>query len=136
MLARCFQGLARPITWRGSLGAFKISFGSSSNCQVVAPWPWQANCAPGKVGLDPLWIILQPPLAAFGHPPPNLQYPIGPEGDACLFSLRRSLHHIGVILDGKDLKLVFSSGASWSRVSRHKKTAALFVMKGWRSGPS
>lgn len=37
MLARCFQGLARPITRRGSLGAFKITFGSSSALSAHCP---------------------------------------------------------------------------------------------------
>lgn len=37
MLARCFQGLARPISRRGSLGAFKISFGSSSALRARCP---------------------------------------------------------------------------------------------------
>lgn len=43
---------------------------------------------------------------------------------------------IGAILEGKGLKLALTTGASWSRVSHQKKTAAIFVMKGWRGGPS
>lgn len=45
MLARCFQGLARPISRRGCLGAFKISFGSPSAVR--------ARC-PGLSGVVPL----------------------------------------------------------------------------------
>lgn len=135
MLSRCFQGLARPISRRGCLGAFKISFGSSSAVRARCPGlsgvgalhgQGRLIAYPRKLGLDPLWINLQPPLAAFGHPPPNLQYPIGPgRGAVFVFPSKIPPPHRGyprgqgpeVGLDDRSLMV---KGLSSQKNSRHR----------------
>lgn len=139
MLSRCFQGLARPITRRGFPRRLQNQLRLSQ--RGACPLPRALGCGapsghgrliayPRTTGPRSLVGHPQPPLAAFGHPPPNLQYPIGPARGPVNVFPSKIPPPVGAILEGKGLKLALTTGASWSRVSRQKKTAAIVCDEG------
>lgn len=135
MLARCFQGLARPITRRGlAFGAFKISFGSSSGarCPVLSGAPHALTPSghgrliayPTRLGLDPLWIILSLLLPHLVALPLIYNTPLAQKGSRVCFPFEDPSTHRGypqrqgpeVGLDGRSLMV---KGLSSRKKSRH-----------------
>lgn len=92
MLARCFQGLARPITRRGSLGAFKISFRlfQRGACLLPSALPVghqvrqsRLSAYRGRLGLGHLWIVRSLLLPHLVTLPLIYNAPLAQEGEPC-----------------------------------------------------